>query len=205
MQSPQKIQAPLGELGAAMERESGPWWQTQVGVVAGGGRFVGLLGCKGSGPVDGWLVATGPRLLARLPRAVVGAYLQLLAWPHLHSCLLPFPAHPLPTEGHPPACLPAWRHLLCLADRQSRDLGGRLEVIVKVEKEVSKASDLMQGVEAEIGKKRAVSRKVGGGGCGGVRGGCCQRGAEVLIGGNWKEACRATWAELVQSVGGGCG
>jgi hypothetical protein len=34
-------------------------------------------------------------------------------------------------------------------------------VIGKVEKEVAKASSLMEGVEAEIGKKRAVSRKVG--------------------------------------------
>ena len=35
-------------------------------------------------------------------------------------------------------------------------------MIGKVEKEVAKASSLMEGVEAEIGKKRAVSRKVGG-------------------------------------------
>ena len=48
-------------------------------------------------------------------------------------------------------------------------------MIGKVEKEVAKASSLMEGVEAEIGKKRAVSRKVGclGGWVGGYRGRLC--------------------------------
>ena len=52
------------------------------------------------------------------------------------------------------------------ADRRSRELAARLDVVGKVEKEVAKASGLMEGVEAEIGRKKEVSRKVGA---------CCQQ------------------------------
>ena len=48
------------------------------------------------------------------------------------------------------------------ADRRSRDLGARLDVVGKVEKEVAKARGLMEGVEQEIGRKQEVSRRVRG-------------------------------------------
>ncbi|EFN59885.1 hypothetical protein CHLNCDRAFT_49321 [Chlorella variabilis] len=52
------------------------------------------------------------------------------------------------------------RAMVADADRRSRELAARLDVVGKVEKEVAKASGLMEGVEAEIGRKKEVSRKV---------------------------------------------
>jgi hypothetical protein len=48
------------------------------------------------------------------------------------------------------------------ADRRSRELGARLELVGKVEREVGRASGLMEGVETEIARKKEVSRKVRG-------------------------------------------
>ncbi|KAI7843287.1 hypothetical protein COHA_003119 [Chlorella ohadii] len=52
------------------------------------------------------------------------------------------------------------RAMVADADRRSRELAGRLDLIGKVEKEVAKASSLMEGVEGEIGRKKEVSRRV---------------------------------------------
>lgn len=52
------------------------------------------------------------------------------------------------------------RGALAEGDRRSRDLHARMDVIGKVEKEVQKAIGLMAEVEAAIGKKKDVSRKV---------------------------------------------
>ncbi|KAL4427452.1 hypothetical protein ABPG77_000741 [Micractinium sp. CCAP 211/92] len=50
----------------------------------------------------------------------------------------------------------------CVADaeRCSRELAARLELVAKVEREVGKTRALMEGVETEIGRKKEVSRKV---------------------------------------------
>ena len=46
------------------------------------------------------------------------------------------------------------------AERRSRDLAARLEVVSKVERDVSKAVAMMAEAESEIGRKKEVSRRV---------------------------------------------
>lgn len=52
------------------------------------------------------------------------------------------------------------RAALADAERRSRDLASRLDLIGKVEREVSKALGLMEEAETEIARKKEVSRKV---------------------------------------------
>ncbi|KAG7666604.1 putative kinetochore protein NUF2 [Nannochloris sp. 'desiccata'] len=46
------------------------------------------------------------------------------------------------------------------ADRRSRDLASRLEVVSKVERDVVKAVGMMEDAELEIGRKKEISKKV---------------------------------------------
>lgn len=142
VQSPQKIQALLRELAAAVERE-------RAMVADAGARRRGRGGCCVGRRVQGHSLPAPMCVRARVPGPLL-------------------PSRP--------------------ADRRSRDLGGRLDVVGKVEKEVAKASGLMEGVEAEIGRKKEVSRRVGSGAAGG--------GGRRQLGWAWRALGRgggATW------------
>ena len=117
VQSPEKLQALLLELEAAVERERAALGEAGV-----------------------------PRLVC-CPRAQQPAAVHIDA--RASRCVPPphTPGHPFPTPT-------------CTADRRSRELASRLDVISRVEKEVVKSSAAMAEVEAECARKKDASRTV---------------------------------------------